>query len=340
MKPLVSILIPCYNAEAWLEETLESALAQTWENKEIILVDDGSKDRSLEIATGFESRRVKVISQSNRGASAARNRALQECQGDFIQYLDADDLLAPNKIELQVQILRDKNCEFVASGEWGRFYKTPSEALFVPQPLWKDMSPIDWLICAWEGHWMMHPSAWLVPRNIADKAGIWNENLSLNDDGEYFCRIVLAGKGVKFCQDAKSYYRSGNSGSLSGSKSETAWKSAFLALELGTNNLLAKEDSSRTRHACATVFQRFMYEAYPNVPELWQKAEAKVQQYGGSEVKPIGGPMYQLLSSFVGWQQAKLIQNFVYKHGYSKAAWGWKLEKLREKLVYASKLNG
>ncbi len=96
MKPLVSILIPCYNAEAWLAQTLESALAQTWSPTEIIVVDDGSKDRSLEIAKAFEPRGVKVISQHNQGASAARNRAFQESQGDFIQYLDADDLLAPD----------------------------------------------------------------------------------------------------------------------------------------------------------------------------------------------------------------------------------------------------
>lgn len=104
MEPLVSILIPCYNAEKWLAETLESALAQTWDNIEIIVVDDGSTDKSLAVAKQFEPDGVKVISQANKGASAARNRAFQESQGDFIQYLDADDLLVPDKIELQVKL--------------------------------------------------------------------------------------------------------------------------------------------------------------------------------------------------------------------------------------------
>ena len=122
MKPLVSILIPAYNAEQWLAETLQSALAQTWQNKEIIVVNDGSTDCSASVARQFESCGVKVISQENKGASAARNRAFQEAKGDFIQYLDADDLLAPDKIERQVQLLgNEENYNCVTSGEWGRF---------------------------------------------------------------------------------------------------------------------------------------------------------------------------------------------------------------------------
>ena len=309
MKPLVSILIPCYNAEQWIVETLESALAQTWSNKEIIVVDDGSKDQSLEIVKEFELRGIKVISQQNRGASAARNRALQEAQGDFIQYLDADDLLAPDKIKLQVELLsQEGNSSCVASGEWARFFNLPSEAKFISEPVWSDMSPVDWLICSWEGGGMMHPAAWLIPRTIAQTAEYWNEALSLNDDGEYFCRVVLASKGVRFCSGAKSYYRSGLQGSLSSTTSPTAWKSAFHACELSSNHLLNKEDSPRTRKACATAFQRFIYAAYPNVPNLIEQAEVKVHFLGGSNLKPAGGYRFQFLSSFVGWKLARQFQ--------------------------------
>lgn len=270
MKPLVSILVPCYNAEAWLAETLESVLKQTWPHQEIIIVDDGSKDCSLAVAKEFEPRGVKVISQQNGGASAARNRALQEAQGDFIQYLDADDLLAPDKIERQIQLLEDRNSGCVAAGEWSRFYKSPSEALFIPQPLWADMLPVEWLVCAWEGNWMMHPAAWLVPRRISEEAGLWNDSLPSNpdDDGEYFCRVVLASERVRFCWGAKTYYRSGTSNTLSGLRSFTAWESIFRTLEFGMNRLLDKEDSPRTRHACATRFQRFIYELYPDILEF------------------------------------------------------------------------
>ena len=195
-------------------------------------IDDGSVDNTLAIAKKYESAKIKVISQPNKGASAARNTAFREAQGDFIQYLDADDLLAPNKIERQVKLSKNTNSDFLIAGEWGRFYKDYSEALFIPQILWADMLPVDWLLCVWENHYMMHPAAWLVPRKLAQMAGSWDENLSLDDDGEYFCRVVLASQEVKFCWDAKSYYRSGISGSLSASRSYKAWKSAFLSIEL------------------------------------------------------------------------------------------------------------
>ena len=98
MKPLVSILIPAYNAEMWLTDTLQSALAQTWENKEIVIVDDGSKDGTLALARTFESEIVKVYTHKNSGASATRNKAYSLCHGDYIQWLDADDLLAPTRL--------------------------------------------------------------------------------------------------------------------------------------------------------------------------------------------------------------------------------------------------
>jgi len=316
MPPLVSILIPCYNCELWLAEALESALAQSWKNIEVIVVDDGSTDSSLAIAKTFESHDVKVICQPNLGASAARNKALKEAKGDFIQYLDADDILAPNKIELQLGLFETIGSDYVVAGEWARFYKTPQESQFIPQPLWADMTPIDWLTCSYEGHWMMHPAAWLVSRSISEQAGPWNESLSLNDDGEYFSRVILRSKGVKFCWDARTYYRSGNSNSLSGSKSYPALKSAFLSLELETSNLLDKEDNSRIRQVCATVLQRFIYEVYPDAPDLLQKAEAKVQEFGGSNIQPLGGPVFQFLASYIGWKKAKKIQKIFYQYGY------------------------
>ncbi|MEY4916996.1 MAG: hypothetical protein RL616_909 [Verrucomicrobiota bacterium] len=105
MKPLVSILIPAYNSEQWLADTLRSALAQTWANKEIIVVDDGSRDGTLALARSFESLGVKVATQNNSGASAARNHAFRLSQGEFIQWLDADDLLAPGKITSQMNAI-------------------------------------------------------------------------------------------------------------------------------------------------------------------------------------------------------------------------------------------
>lgn len=319
MKPLVSILVAAYNAEPWIAETLASALNQTWQNIEVIVVDDGSTDHTLEIAQQFASAHLKVIHQENQGQSAAENRAVQEAQGDFIQYLDADDLLAPDKIEHQIRLLNESAPDLVAAGGWARFCELPQEARFIPEPVWADMTPIDWLICSWEGGGMMHGAAWLIPRKIAARAGFWNEDLSLINDFDYFSRILLASQGVKFCRDARSFYRSGLSDNLSSAKSRAALESAFLSLELGTSTLLSHEDSPRTRHACATAFQRFIYSTYPDAIDLVQRAEAKVQACGGTDFKPPGGASFKVLANTVGWKSAKRFQA-LYHH--------WNLKRL------------
>jgi len=326
MQPLVSILMPAYNAEPWISDSLTSALNQTWKNIEIIVVDDGSSDQTLAIARQFAAPNVKIIHQENQGASTARNQALKIAQGEFIQYLDADDLLAPDKIECQVEQLQG-NLSYVASGQWGRFYQHPHETKFIPQPLWSDMQPVDWLLTAWKGHWMMHPAAWLIPKQIADQAGIWNQSLSLNDDGEYFCRVVLASQGVKFCAGAKSFYRSGLSHSLSRTQSYKALQSLFCSIDLNNQHLLIVEDSLRVRRVCADSFQRFIYEVYPKASNLLKLAEAKVQTYGGSTLKPCGGPLFQGTAKLLGWRNAKHLQQLLYDSGYQKLAVGWKLQR-------------
>src|SRR5580658_7551096 len=101
--PLVSILIPAYNSEEWITQTIRSALAQTWPRKEIIVVDDGSKDATVAIARQFEPLGVLVHAQKNQGASAARNKAFSLSHGAYIQWLDADDLLALDKITRQME---------------------------------------------------------------------------------------------------------------------------------------------------------------------------------------------------------------------------------------------
>jgi glycosyltransferase involved in cell wall biosynthesis len=97
---LVSILIPAFNAENWKRDTMAPAVEQTWRH-EVIVVDDGSSDRTLEIANSFASRTVKVVTQPNCGACGARNTARSLAQGSYIQWLDADDLLHRERIARQ-----------------------------------------------------------------------------------------------------------------------------------------------------------------------------------------------------------------------------------------------
>ena len=123
MIPLVSILIPAYNSEKYISATLDSAIGQTWTRNEIIVVDDGSRDRTKEIAGRYADRNVKVVQGEHRGAAAARNVALSLAQGDYIQWLDSDDLLGPHKIARQIEAAnRDGGEKTLYSCAVGRFY--------------------------------------------------------------------------------------------------------------------------------------------------------------------------------------------------------------------------
>ncbi len=191
MAPLVSILIPAYNAQPWIAESILSALGQTWPNKEVIVVDDGSTDRTLRIAQQFEAKGVRVVTQPKQGAAAARNTAFSLSSGDYIQWLDADDLLSPDKITHQMeQATRAKDRRILLSSPWGSFRYRPSKAKFIPSALWFDLAPTEWLIRKWEGHWHVQTATWLVSRELTEAAGPWDPRLLVDDDGEYFARVI------------------------------------------------------------------------------------------------------------------------------------------------------
>lgn len=311
MTPLVSIIIPCYNAAPWLAATLESAIAQTWPAIEILVVDDGSTDESVSIVRRFNHPQLKVITQPNAGAAAARNRGLSEADGEYIQFLDADDLLAPDKIALQLEALLKTDPAKIAAGPWGRFHDQPASALFTPEDNWRTMPAIDWLCLNFTGRGMMPPVAWLTARALLDAAGPWDESLSLNDDGEYYTRVLLASHGVLFCPEARSYYRSGLPGSLSRSRSHRAWDSAYRSQVACAQKLLAAENSDRTRQACADLFMRLAHAMHPDCPDLVARCEEQVARHGGSDLKPGGGTIFKLLMQVFGWKQARRWQESV-----------------------------
>lgn len=310
MPPLVSIIIPCYNASKWIGEAIESALDQSWPSKEIIVVDDGSTDGSLDIIQKYRTSEVKIMSQSHTSASRARNRALKEAAGEYIQYLDADDLLSKSKIEIQIQKLTEAGPDYVASGPWGYFERTTEQTKFVYGKHWRDSTPIEFLIEIWgNGRWFP-PLCWLIPRKIAEQAGPWDETLSHSDDTEYACRILLASKGIKFCEQAKSYYRKNHGETLSTLNSKEKILSRKKAIDLCVNRLLQVENSDRTKRASAAWYQAFVYMAYPRMPQIWKAAEIEAKILSGSKKPPISAihPIAQLAIHFLGLKLTRLIQ--------------------------------
>lgn len=307
---LVSICMPCHNAARYVGAALDSVLAQTWENVEVIVVNDGSTDGSGEVLAGFESRGVKVIHERCGSAAKARNRALREAKGDYIKFFDADDLLSPEMLEKQLERMNGRQ-DAVASSEWGRFYDDLTSFQPNPQSVWRDMEATDWLVEAWaDARPMMQPGMFLIPREILTKAGSWDEELTLIDDFEFFARVLCHGEEVLFTPGARLYYRSGITGSLSQQKSRKAAESAYDSLVRGCGHLLALRGDLAARESCGNVLQDFIYTFYPAYPDLCRAMGRRVAELGGSKLPPDGPPRFHQLRRVVGWKMARRIQRF------------------------------
>ena len=308
--PLVSILIPAYNSREWIADAICSAIAQTWPRIEIIVVDDGSTDDTLAIARRSELYGVRVIAQRNQGAASARNAAYSVSKGDYIQWLDADDILAPDKVARQIEAIGPKgNKKTLLSGAFGRFLYRPWEAKFVPTALWCDLSPSEWLHRKLEQNIFMQTGTWLVSRELSEAAGPWDTRLLGDDDGEYFCRVLMASDGVQFVPEAKLYWRSFGYDSLgyiglSARKCEAHW----LSMQLHISYLLSMEDSPSRRAACLRYLRTCLIYFYPERREIVRQVRNMAIRLTGELGEPSLSWKYSWARWFFGWTQAKKLQ--------------------------------
>ena len=307
---LVSILIPAYNANKWLAATIRSAVAQTWKRKEIIVVDDGSTDQTLAIARQFESDSVRVVSQKNQGAAAARNLALQLSKGDYIQWLDSDDLLAPEKIERQLAALREGDSNrILLSSPWARFYYRTRHAIFSPSSLWQDLSPVEWLLRKMGENLYMQPASWLTSRELAQAAGPWDTRLWYDDDGEYFCRVLLASEGTRFVPGTGVFYRITGVNSISYmGRSDRKRDALLLSVKLHIQYLRSLEESDRVRRACLEYLRTKCVDIYPERPDIFKELQNLAGQLQGRLEVPRLRWKYAWMKPVFGRKAAKWAQ--------------------------------
>jgi len=313
-QPLVSIIIPAYNSGKYLDETIQSAMQQTWPNKEVIIVDDGSADNSLEIAKKYQNDRVRVFGQANKGASGARNRGLKEAKGDYIQFLDADDLLAPDKIEKQLKAIgNDPNT--MAYGALVRFSKEAEMASQAGGYLTKDYaSGRDLLFDLFGGNSATHTGgmialhAWLTPVQVIRDAGGWNETITVDDDGEFFCRVVLKARSIKYVGDAACYYRRHeHNKNLSAQKSLKAYQSAFDAIRLKQQHT---GNDPAFNVLLANQAMQILNSLYPMHLQLCREMQDFINQMGGNNWQPYQEGGHKILRQLFGWKAVKLLSHY------------------------------
>jgi glycosyltransferase involved in cell wall biosynthesis len=316
LTPLVSVCMPAYNADKYVRDAIFSVLNQTYTNLELIVINDGSVDDTAAVINSISHSKLKVIHQTNQGQCAAANAAFRHSKGDLIKFMDADDLISPNFIEEQVRILSGSKTDIV-SAAWGRFYNDDLDTFRLsPQVVWKDMHPVNWLTESWmEADAMMQCAIWLIPREILNRSGLWDTELSLINDLEFFTRVLLCSEAVRFSPTSILYYRSGVANSLSSQLSDEAVMSAYSSIEKATSLLSNVSNCPETLKACANVWMQFLYDHYPKHITLTKSAEKRVKELGGSDLQYKANGITKALLTVLPWKFVKRLKRSVNQIG-------------------------
>ena len=194
-----------YNVAPYIEECIDSVLSQSYQNLEVIIVDDGSTDQSKEIVSRYEDSRIRIVSQNNMGASAARNKGISLATGDYIQFLDADDILDKHKIEEQMKVFNyyEPTSRIAVFGRWKMINQEEGQSTITHS---YDFPP-DIIVDMMRLSTSTYPHCWLLSKEVIKSVGPWDESYTLNDDGAWFSRVISNVDKLIYCPSALSLYR-------------------------------------------------------------------------------------------------------------------------------------
>ncbi|MCL1474290.1 glycosyltransferase family 2 protein [Argonema antarcticum] len=184
--PVVSVIIPAYNAEKTILETIQSLQQQTFSDFEAIVINDGSTDSTVELLSKIEDGRLKVFSYENGGLPVARNRGIDRATGEYITFIDADDLWTPDKLELQLAALQ-QHPEAGVAYSWTAFINEKSEFLYAWEPLYYEGNVYPELLIR---NFISSGSNILARKQFIETAGKFDPNLKSAEDWDYYIRLA------------------------------------------------------------------------------------------------------------------------------------------------------
>ena len=200
---LVSIIIPSYNAKCWIKEAIDSCLQQADQPVEIIVIDDGSTDNTLEILKFYSDKIILEIGP-NRGGNYARNRGFALSKGEYVQFLDADDYILPKKIAHQVSFLEETKAD-VVYGDWRhQFHKFDGQVHFGDVIISQEQEDVLESLLA---GWWVAPVALLFRRQAIINSGGWDETLKAAQDRDFFISVAMTGANIEYQPGCHSVYR-------------------------------------------------------------------------------------------------------------------------------------
>jgi glycosyltransferase involved in cell wall biosynthesis len=184
--PLISIIIPVYNGEKTIKSTIESVLSQTFTDFELIVVNDGSQDSTLAAITEIKDARIRIFSFPNSGVSASRNRGLAEAKGEFISFLDADDLWTPNKLEAQLKSLQE-NPQAAVAYSWSDWIDESGQFLRAGGHITANGNAYEKLLLR---DFVESGSNPLIRRKALEEVGTFDESLAFAEDWDLWLRLA------------------------------------------------------------------------------------------------------------------------------------------------------
>jgi glycosyltransferase involved in cell wall biosynthesis len=237
-QPLISVIIPCYNYGAYIRDAIDSIRAQTYQNWEMLLVDDGSKDNTAAIAQEYvaQDARISYHYQANQGLSAARNTGLGLAKGEYVQLLDADDYIAPEKLALHLQTLLAQPQAALVFGDTYNFQHSEIVAERTQVQLHLQMVPMSGQGQPLALH-MAHDNIFLpgnpvFRKSLADQIGKFSEQLFSLEDWHFWYRGVLLGAAYVYDKrPGTEFYARTHGNNMSGNRYKM-WKYKIHARQL------------------------------------------------------------------------------------------------------------
>jgi glycosyltransferase involved in cell wall biosynthesis len=303
--------MPAYNSAKYIVEAIESVLTQTYTNVELIITNDGSTDETGDLLAKYAGLpNVKVINGNRIGPSAASNLAFRQAKGEFIKFFDSDDILSKENIAVQVQKLLE-HPNSIAAGQCRRFYNNDlATALYEPLATWQDLRPLDWLIIDnGKGLGMMQNGMFLIPRHLLEAGGLWNEQITIINDFEFFPRVFLRADFILYTEEARVFYRSGLTNGISSTLNKVRLFSAYTALELTTSLLISYEDSDRVRSVLFHLWDMWKHIFYLDDMNLYRRTLHQMKQLGPYSNRYKGKD--SLIVKMIGWKMEKRIKKLI-----------------------------
>ncbi len=259
--PLVSVIIPCYNAEQYLAECIDSVLNQTYDNLEIIVVDNNSKDGSLAIAKEYAAKhpqKIKVLEEKKAGAPYARNTGFMASSGEYIQFLDADDTLAKDKFQQQLNAFTS-DIDVVVS-DYGVYNEYLNDLKNIKTFQSIEANPLETAVCS-----IITTCNPLYKRKIIESNGLYDVALSSSQDWEFHIRLALNGAKFKYLSGEFFHYRK-HSESLS-SNWVDVYKVAITIIERNAEQIKSSKmyNASIGKHIASIYYLTCVYSKNCNV---------------------------------------------------------------------------